>query len=1135
MRKKIFIIHGKGERDGIGKNAGGDLDTISSNVFYGAWAEATVAQAKGAPAVYGEDYEFDFVNYQQGLSHLAVHRGCDIYLPDFPIDALPPRLRLQRITNPCEITVRKMLADGVRAFLPAAFACRAALSPEEKERVNELQTKALAVLDKRGFCEIGMMAFALWFTTEALHLRAAGDAAVQARLDEVFSGATYAKLRDTLQGLLSNPLKKNLLEQADQKNTRLKLLLDDSVRADYGITYRNQHGGQLAPTWTEAVAALAEIGRLLLEAEPDLLPADRDALRTFARGIEQLLRGSIAQVRDLFTALAAALPGEAARCTAAAHYTAAVEEFLTNLPQYVALERETGTARVLRAMLVEEASGAPVAGIAVRFRLARGDGELAVNGMPCGAQAEVVSGDDGGVTVELRLPAPDARYEVFATHDDMVLLPWRDSATLYELSGGADDTGRYQPDHVSSATVSDEADTDDDEGGTLAGDLAVGMACRLIERDIRTLAAADVRLVRVDDHHPYTPEILATLQRLQGEGLLEKVNLCSRPRGEEQPKEQQQCGADLIYANFVKGQAGDNPGLALLCELAHVQDLHIRADDLAIDLSKLLGSKVDKIAMTRALMRVRTAADLQTVMAREGWAQRVAEYEAALEKICPRLDATLSCIQFLIPPPDGNYGKDLGWKSVFKPFVGMGKDEAAKQRELKKLYAEKPEHSVRIFTALAPFCDGKKGEPQINVASVINYLKPRYNPDYFFYHYGGFLMTTRRVSGESHKLDLNRVVSTIGSKADGGHAEAASGRPSSNPAFPLHRFEDVKDKNYQEYLCYLAAKLQPLTGLELYRVGPVPAEKLPEATRQAVMRAARCCALLTVKGKQVLFVLHQYPATGEPPTGLPLVRDYLTRVIPCDYLVYAYGVNQWVFINHDDREQTLALDELARALGTYRDGGSRVAADCQPKYHPDFPCRDFKYANAKAFALLAGYFAACVQRHYPEEQVVLSAPAVSFDAQQQPIAARAEKNLAFIDFHTAAGVSPRRSFRVFCTLAPFTDRAKGEPDLGALTAASYLRSTGKDFDFFLYAEGSYRGTFIAMKQEPVLDLAAILQRIEASIRVHHGPVIHFAPTVPAAMGKVNYRNFHDYLTWLGAAIGEASGFGLQTVTALDRH
>ena len=51
-RKKVFIIHGKGMRDGMGKESGGDLDTVASNVFYAVWAQNHLKEVLGREPVY---------------------------------------------------------------------------------------------------------------------------------------------------------------------------------------------------------------------------------------------------------------------------------------------------------------------------------------------------------------------------------------------------------------------------------------------------------------------------------------------------------------------------------------------------------------------------------------------------------------------------------------------------------------------------------------------------------------------------------------------------------------------------------------------------------------------------------------------------------------------------------------------------------------------------------------------------------------------------------------------------------------------------------------------------------------------------------------------------------------------------
>jgi len=779
MRKKIFIIHGKGERDGIGKNAGGDLDTISSNVFYGVWAENQVAKEKGGAATYGEDYEFDFINYSQGMSHLGIHRGCDIYIPDFPIDALAPRLKLLRIRNPYEYQVRKMLADFTADLLPTAHTYHHALDDTWKTTANDLFTKTTNILDKRSFFEIEMAAFGTYFTTSAIiALGTLGEAAT-GHIHDIFVGQHFKKLRNGLDSLLQSKFKQTILEAIPQTNTRLKLAMSDSIRADFGVIFRNKGAEQITVSLVEAVSIIASTSKLLAAIGSDLSPAEQEGLKKTATAAREFILESLQHLEELFALLHQSAAGQediAQRMASSHSWVSEARSFIDNIDSFIATEADSGPVKILRAMLVEESNGSPVPGVEIHFRLRRGEGEVGLPDQPGSREAVAITDETGGVAVELRLPSPDAPFEVFVTFDDMVFLPYRDSASAF---ADPEETQKKLPDSVTGAT-GDKIE----QGTAIDPDLALRMSCQLIARDVRYLAENDVRIVRFDDHHPYTPVILETLQGLKNEGLIGEIQLSSLPRGEELPKDQQKCGADLIYETFVQGTPADNDGLALLRDLAHVQDLHIREEELAIDLSKLLGSKVDKIHMVMGLMNVTSIPEMADIMKSTGWGKRVSDYEKRLGQIIHRVDSTLSCIHLLLPPEEGDFGKNLGWRAMLKPFVGVGAKPESKQHKLRKLYAENPVNSVRFFTALSPFCNPKLGEPQINVASCINHLKQTYDFDYFFYNYGSFLMTTRRVNEESFKVDLNETVSFVGSKADGGHAEAASGRPSANPDFP---------------------------------------------------------------------------------------------------------------------------------------------------------------------------------------------------------------------------------------------------------------------------------------------------------------------------------------------------------------
>lgn len=64
---------------------GGDLDTVASAVFYTHY----ILSKSNKKLIYGEDYEYGFVNYHEGLRNLTKHGPCDILIADFPSGAIP--------------------------------------------------------------------------------------------------------------------------------------------------------------------------------------------------------------------------------------------------------------------------------------------------------------------------------------------------------------------------------------------------------------------------------------------------------------------------------------------------------------------------------------------------------------------------------------------------------------------------------------------------------------------------------------------------------------------------------------------------------------------------------------------------------------------------------------------------------------------------------------------------------------------------------------------------------------------------------------------------------------------------------------------------------------------------------------
>ncbi len=67
---------------------GGDLDTVSSAVFYTLQLASETNEQKES-FLYGKDYKYIFINYHESLRHLAKEGPAEIYMADLPIGAFP--------------------------------------------------------------------------------------------------------------------------------------------------------------------------------------------------------------------------------------------------------------------------------------------------------------------------------------------------------------------------------------------------------------------------------------------------------------------------------------------------------------------------------------------------------------------------------------------------------------------------------------------------------------------------------------------------------------------------------------------------------------------------------------------------------------------------------------------------------------------------------------------------------------------------------------------------------------------------------------------------------------------------------------------------------------------------------------
>jgi hypothetical protein len=339
-----------------------------------------------------------------------------------------------------------------------------------------------------------------------------------------------------------------------------------------------------------------------------------------------------------------------------------------------------------------------------------------------------------------------------------------------------------------------------------------------LKGDVDALLECNNRMISFDDHHPYSLKSKADLEELLNSKKIDNFTMSGCLEGKEEiPKENQKCGTDLIYESRIKDTELDSEVWKELTRLAHVQDLHIIEDKMAIDLSKLIGSKYSKLDMVQQLMLMNNIDDLKNILQTTGWDSKIKEYENALEELCPKLEKGMGIIEFTIPLSENNKDKFMqklsnGKKNIIKLFktISFGAIDLTNY-----FYNSQNQNTHKILLLLAPFQSAK--EAKINVASAINYFKEKFEFDYIFYCYGLSLMTTRKVNGDDEALDLNILATKIGSKDDGGHAEAATCKPSSNPNFPSDKLTKINNSNFDIYIKYLAVRLEKEFGFTIVK------------------------------------------------------------------------------------------------------------------------------------------------------------------------------------------------------------------------------------------------------------------------------------------------------------------------------
>ncbi len=891
----------------MGKESGGDLDTVASNVFYAVWAQNHLKEVLGREPVYGQDYAFDFVNYSEGLFHLVIHRGSDIYLPDFPIDALVPRIKMILVTEEEAIKYLNEFTHLFTEYRRWIADYSAVISPGLKAVSNQIFLQYSKVIEHQESAAIkaGNNLIYLFYNLAYLNIvaKTTADPALSSVIgewvDQIIQAATGAdldRLRGRLSGATESRTKQDLIDIVLDKKydaaaeKRYILALLKAAEEDSSTHWQIENTPALLILAVETVAyairGLKQIRELRLDQVSPKLTAK----------ITEDIESVRAALKNYFTDLINMTPQTPMGDEGV---ESAIQNIRTCLHSLVEITEQIKNPRPpeskdglvpVRLMVMYEASGIAVSNIEIVVRRLEGSGAFVLPDGTEDAGPEVcqVTDRNGLIEVFYRPASPDEAYRFSATFDEMnhIYFP-------SEINPDAETSGAY---------VEEETDAFADPEGI---DRAMKVSLDLMEREIKFLKDHDITIAAIDDHHPYTPAILNKLQELKEQGYIGHIKLSSLPRGEELPVDRQKCGADLIYEQYVQGKPWDNGGLSKLRNLAHCQDLAIERIDLAMQLSRVIGLKHSKIDMVLTLARtLKDEKSADQVMSLAGWASGVKSFDGKLSKVLPLTEQAIGHI-----------------------VLGCAGEEGEERR-------------IHILAVLPPFSD-----PQINVASAMGYLLggKKYPCDYFFYCYDSSMLQMRKSNKEDFTFDLSLLAQHLGCRADGGHSGAATCRPDQNPAFPRRIFSKINDLNFLQYLWYIGERIASKCGLDLIGVMP-PDMQMSDEQNKILERMHENSLKLELTGPNPksdrIFVLFVKAPDKTPDTPVSYLHVYndVRRRTDVHYLVYCQtGLNSIVIHNVNDPAKRLNVDRLAKGLGWSEDAGTEwvgIASGRLSKYIP---------------------------------------------------------------------------------------------------------------------------------------------------------------------------------------------------------
>tara|TARA_B100000809_G_scaffold193547_1_gene192522 strand:- start:989 stop:2944 length:1956 start_codon:yes stop_codon:yes gene_type:complete len=333
------------------------------------------------------------------------------------------------------------------------------------------------------------------------------------------------------------------------------------------------------------------------------------------------------------------------------------------------------------------------------------------------------------------------------------------------------------------------------QSDVLMADLPIG-AFPHFDEDVRALAEHGVHVERFEDHHPYTPEQHAMLEKLVADGLLGMFALSGPLQGEELPEDALKCGTDMVYESLIENQAWDGPGVRTLRAAAHGEDFVTNRTDLGVLMTGLIKGNACKVELAQLALDSIESDDAMERMRARGWGAVADREETQIKEMEPRLNENVFVMNLRRA---ARAGADAGGQAY-----GPGSDAPRPARG-----RDETDDYVRILMVLA--VQTEPGMPRLSIGRACEYFSETVpEADYLFYCYGSSLMVARRLNQADLAMNLGSMMPEIGSEADGGHSAAAVCRPDTNSQYPHRLLGRVAEGNFVHFVRYMVSRMNGL-------------------------------------------------------------------------------------------------------------------------------------------------------------------------------------------------------------------------------------------------------------------------------------------------------------------------------------